>query len=608
MIGHGRGGRPVDGLFLHASLKELEPLVRGSRVDRISQPRPNTVLLTLYGRGGRCRIIVDVTPGTGALFRTGARWTNPPQPPVFTMVLRKHLLGLRLVDLGQAGLDRAAWFRFRGAREGRPVERVLQAEFFGPVPRLVLLDAGGTVIDALRRLDPEAHDRPAWPGMAYEPPPAAPGRWDPLTGDPEVLPPLLARALAEPMPPERAVTQTVAGVGPLLGRESVYRALALDPDGADPGSLTARRLAQGVLAWALPLRREGPVPTVLWPQAPDGPARPRLTAVDLEGHRRAGETVRVYDTCGEAADAVLAGPEAAMDDMRRSLQQAAAQARRKVQRLVTARRLDLSRGRRAEEWRRFADLLTANLWRWPGGRPVGHRVSVPDLESPEGPPVEIPLDPTLSPAKNAEVYYDRYRKARRTVDQASARLAEAEADLAYIDSFLLHLEQAETEAEVAALVQEWEAAAKAREGPKGKGRAKAPRRDQDPQAGEPRRFVSREGLPIYVGRNNKQNDWLVFQKAAPHDLWFHARGIPGAHVVVRLPHPGAEAGPDTIHDAAVLAAYYSQARNGANVPVDWVPVKRVKKIPGQKPGMVRYEGQRTLWVTPDPALVEALRR
>lgn len=115
-------------------------------------------------------------------------------------------------------------------------------------------------------------------------------------------------------------------------------------------------------------------------------------------------------------------------------------------------------------------------------------------------------------------------------------------------------------------------------------------------------------MPIYVGRNNRQNDWLVFQKAASHDLWFHARGIPGAHVLVRLPHPGAEAGPDTIQDAAVLAAYYSQARDGSNVPVDWVPVKRVKKIPGQKPGMVRYEGHQTVRVTPDRELVEALRR
>lgn len=611
-IGHGRGGSSVDGLFLHAALKELAPLVLGGRLDRISQPRPHTLLLTIWGPGGRCRVIVDVTPGAGALYRTTARWINPPQPPVFTMVLRKHLLGLRLVDMGQLGLDRAAWLRFQGHRDGRPVQRTLQAEFFGPSPRLVLLDADAKVIDALRRLDPAGHQRPAWPGLPYvPPPPAGAGRWDPLTGVPAVLPDLLARALQEGLPPERAVTQVVAGTGPVLGRESVYRAMAQNPGSNDAGSLGPDQLAQGVLAWALPLRREGPVPTVLWPVAGEE-GRPRLTVVDLEGYRRAGKTVRVYAGCGEAADDLFAGGQgAALEDLRRSLHQAAAKARRKAQRLVAARRLDLARGRQAEGWRRFADLLTANLWRWPGSRPVGDQVSVPDLSDPEGPPVTIPLDPTLSPAKNAEVYYSRYRKARRTVEEAAARLAAAEGELAYIDSFLLHLAQAESEDEVAALAREWAPSTggrgkRARTNAKAKGKGRTPAGGNE-KPGEPRRFRSREGLPIYVGRNNRQNEWLIFKKAAPHDLWFHARGIPGAHVLVRLPHPGAAVGDETIHDAALLAAYFSQARDGANVPVDWVPVKQVKKIPGQQPGMVRYEGQRTVRVTPDPALVEALR-
>lgn len=637
----------LDGLFLAAVLEEVGGRVLGGRVDRISQPQPDRVLFTFWTPGQRTRVMLAVTPHGGGIHVTKASWTNPQKPPVFTMVLRKHLLGARLIGWGQQGRDRAAWLAFTRRRGGRISELRLHAEFFGSTPRMVLTSTDGTVIDAMRRIAPADHKRPVWPGLPYTPPPAPSAPWDPYTATPSQLTGLLDGALAEGLPPWRAVVAVVAGAGPVLALETVHRAVPQDVGLGTADGVTASALAQAVLSWALPLRTTGPVAAGLYPQQPGqqhreqpcqkpqlqplaqpaGQVGPGLAVVELTGHRRVGRQVETFADFSSAADAILSGAAAAdnLARLRRPLAQAMAAAQKRAEKLVAARKKDLQRGHQADQWRLYADLLTANLWRWPGTASVGATITVPNLFATDEPPVTIPLRPALNPAQNAQQYYRRYRRAQRTVAQATTQLAKAEQELAYWASLQLHVEQAESDADLLALRAEWEEAdrshrrlgtrALARSRQRGLGRKqrrKAGDRRQTAAAGtsapdQPRRFRSREGLPIFVGRNNRQNERLTLQRAAPFDLWFHARGIPGAHVVVRLPNNKTVVGEETLADAALLAAYFSQARHSAGVPVDWVAVNKVKKIPGARPGMVRYQGHRTLTVTPDGERVAALQ-
>lgn len=528
------------------------------------------------------------------------------------MVLRKHLLGARLTGAGQFGLDRILWLTFTRRRGAGSQQFHLTAELFGPRPNLILVQADGIIVDALRRIPAEKAARPALPGLNYQQPPLKHSLWDPFVDSEEQLVRSLQEHLADGKPPRRALGQVVAGLGPILARETELRC-SPPAEGAAPNLAAA--LAAAVMSWSRILRQKGPQPTAAW--KPDGhPAG--LAVVPLTGHKQVKYEVRPFKSCGAAADALL-GQSQAAQSLQRQITQLGQQLTKEVkraQRLVKARQRDLQRGTQGQKWRLYADLLTANLWQWPDKNTLGREIRLPNLAEPDGAEIAIPLDPALTPNENAELYYQRYRRAQRTQRLAAAKLTEAERELDYLASLALHVEQAESEAELAELAAEWsswQAARKSsprRADENSAGKSKAGRRRQararQTSASQPRRFRSPTGLPIFVGHNNRQNDRLTFGQAAPYDLWFHARNIPGAHVVVRLPHAQSPVDEETIQAAAMLAAYYSQGRHSSGVPVDWTRVKNVRKIPGARPGMVRYDGQQTLAVTPDANLVKRL--
>lgn len=372
--------------------------------------------------------------------------------------------------------------------------------------------------------------------------------------------------------------------------------------------------------------------------SPPRDASPAAAAVGLaavEMQSLPAECQLPFPTMSQAVLAYFAPRQEAQEreDLRRRLQQIVRAALSRVRRRLEAQTAELSRAQQADRWRLAGETLTANLWRLGNGEAARHRTEI-TLPAPDGSgtPVTIQLDPSLSLADNARHFFNRYRKEQRALQVKAAQVEKTREELAYLEQLEESIEEAETCQDLKAIEVELE-----REGVAGyRGTGAAPhagQADRDKGAGRggggtkgvspaarrnawrqegplpPLRYVTRDGLEVLVGRNNHQNDWLTLRHARPEDLWLHTQKIPGAHVILHCPPGGLEAVPETsLYQAAMVAAYHSRARFSSHVPVDMTARKHVRKPPGARPGMVIYDSQRTLYVTPDESLVLSLRQ
>jgi predicted ribosome quality control (RQC) complex YloA/Tae2 family protein len=285
-----------------------------------------------------------------------------------------------------------------------------------------------------------------------------------------------------------------------------------------------------------------------------------------------------------------------MRQLGRDLMQTATNARDRVRRKIATQEKEYQTTQNRDALRRAGDLITANLYRMERGASV---LRAEDYYEENCPMVEIRLDPLRTPQQNAANYYKRYNKAKTAEKMLTEQLEKGRAELDYLESILEELRQAESEQDLQEIRAELKDAGYLK---RHSGEKKQPRR----AALKPRRFRSTAGLLISVGRNNRQNDQLTCKDAAPGDIWLHTQKIHGSHVILHT--GGTEADEESLVEAAKLAAYYSHAREGQNVPVDYTPVRFVKKPSGAKPGMVIYTTYRTLFVTPDEALVKELQQ
>ncbi|MFS8571211.1 MAG: NFACT family protein [Thermaerobacter sp.] len=613
----------VDGLLLRACLEEVRSRALGARVERVYQPRPDTLTISLYRPGsGPLTLLARCSARHGRLHLTSRRLDNPPSPTDFCMVLRKHLEGRRLVEARQRGLDRLAALEF-GGTAAPPVRLVL--ELTGPAANAVLVDAEDRVLDAMKRRAGAAGGRDLVPHAVYEPP---------ARGDRLELTALDVHKLAVRLdgsgggPLWRLLLAQVEGPGPDVWREMAMRA-GCDPDQAwhevPPGA--RRHLFGGIEALAATARAGAWSPAAVVV----GSRFRALAAVPLEAlARRLQGNLAIFDRPSELCDAVFAAweEEDALRDRRQALEAAARRALSRAQRRHEARLADLAAAGEAERLRRWGQLLLAQAHLVPRG---SSSVTLPDLFEEGTPAVEIPLDPTLTAAANAERLFERARRAERARETAARMLEEAAQEVRHLQAVLVAVEQADdlaTLEEVAAELRDHGYLAGApdasghrarRRGARGSGsrpgaggrEARSRRRDggrSGEQGPRPLRLVSRDGWTILVGRSNRQNDHLTFRTAAPTDWWFHVKDEPGAHVIARPPggRSSDRVPPATLEDAAMAAAYYSAARHGQNVPVDYTQRRRVHKPQGARPGFVVYEGHRTVFVTPDPERLRQL--
>ncbi|MEY8388883.1 NFACT RNA binding domain-containing protein [Oscillospiraceae bacterium 38-13] len=571
----------IDAICLRAVVEELRPQLTGLRIDKVQQPAKDQVILLFRGK----RLLLNAGAGAPRLQLTEIPRENPAEPPMFCMLLRKHLSGARVAEITQPPLERLVRIELDASDElGRSGRRTLVLEAMGRRSNLILLDGEGRVIDSLRRVDADmSARRQVLPGLFYQPPASA-GRL-PFLEETEAG---FAAAFAS-APAEKAADAFLLdryfGLSPLMARELAFRAA---------GDTEARLFQLG-----------GPGP--LWRELEAFSSRVRenrFTPICLLRDGKPldfacvpigqyGGAAEAYPSFSALLDAFYEARERQERARQRGadLLRAAGTARDRLRRKLALQEKEYAGTQDRDKLRMQGDLITANLYRMERGQA---RLECENFYEDNAPAV-IPLDPLLTPQQNAAKYYKRYAKARTAEKHLRRQMELARRDLEYLESVLAEIAQAETEQDFLDI------RAELREGGFLKKQGKAKR--EKPAA--PREFRTRSGLRVQVGRNNRQNDKLTLKDADRRDLWLHTQKIHGSHVILRC--AGQAPSEEDIAEAAALAAWFSQARESGNVPVDYTEVRNVKKPAGGRPGMVVYTTYRTVNVTPEEAVVKELR-
>ena len=576
---------PLDAVSLQAVVRELRSELLGLRIEKVQQPARDQVILLL--RGSR-RLLLNAGAGAPRIQLTRLTRDNPAEPPMFCMLLRKHLVGAKIADITQPPLERLVKIELDIIDDfGQPGKRTLALEAMGRRSNLVLLDGEGRIIDCMRRVDAEmSPQRQVLPGLYYELP-LATDRLAVTEETEEGFREKLARADGE-RAADAFLLDHYFGLAPLIARELTYRAT-----GETDRRLYALTDAQKEALWrefsqfASAIKENRFTPTVL---KKDG--RPmEFSCVPITQYGSA-VTLETYESFSELLDAFYETRER-LDRVRQrgaELIRTATTARDRMRRKLAMQEKDYAATQNRDQLRICGDLITSNLYRMERGQ---SKLTCENFYDENCAEITIPLDPLLTPQQNAAKYYKRYNKAKTAEKHLREQMDIARRDLEYLESVLEEIDKAELEQDFNDIRAELrEGGFLRQQGKKGMERP-----------AKPRQFKTSTGFRVLVGRNNRQNDKLTLKDADHRDIWLHTQKIHGSHVI--LCTGGKTVDDDTIVEAAKIAAYYSQARESGNVPVDYTPVKNVKKPAGGRPGMVIYHVYNTVNVTPDGDFVKA---
>ncbi len=586
-----------DGVMLAAIAAELDDKLIGGRIDRINQHRADELNLQIRSLGHNYRLQISAHATQARIHLTATKKENPMQPPLFCMVLRKHLEGGRLAAFYQPGLERLLEIKIEGTDElGRPATRRLIVEIMGKHSNIILVDdANGAIIDGIKRYSHNlSRHREVLPGRTYIYPPRQ-TKLDPVVISEEMLMPALL-ALPETTTLEQGLAKIIDGLSPESAREIIFRTgLEKSQQLEFLGLYEYRRIMQELaqLAKSITSRQFNPV---LARQGTD------YLAFSAVGLNHLNSQIISLTSSSAAVDEFYRAREITgqRERTRQSLMAGVNNALTKLGRKIGLLEDTLRQARETATYRHLGELLTANLYLV---KPGLEEIEVTDFYDPAQQKLVIKLDSRLGPAANAQAFFKRYNKGRQQLTMAGEQLRQAREEFAYLESLRTFLSQAVSLEELAAMRPELIAAGYLAETAPSAGR----KIKKEGLPLPPLKFNSSDGYEILVGRNNRQNDYLTQRLGTDDDYWFHTKDIPGAHVLIRTP-TGHEVPDATLEEAALLAAYYSQARESSTVPVDFTRRKNVRKPKGAKPGMVIYDHQRTIYVNPRQELIEQIRR
>ena len=563
-----------DFLTMKAVCAELRLAITGAQVQQISQPRREEIVLSLYHEGKEHHLLLSCHPQRARVHLTAGRPRRPEQPPPFCMLLRKYLIGARIRDFFQPPLERVLEIEFT-AVEGLPAVTLI-AEIMGRRSNLLLVDGGRVILGAVQTATWEQNPRRAiLPGELYREVPGQ-GKLDPLSISPEELGRSMEIHLAAGGSPEKALLKAAGGISPLAARELIYRS-GWD-GGAPQGSL--QKLHKELRALLHPSSGAAG-PTLL-------PELGIYASYPLKHHRDAVE--RCYASMNELLDRFYRDlvDRAELETLQGQLRSRVNRRRLRLEQKLAYLKEDLEKVEEADRYRIYGETLLTYASRI--GRGETEAV-LPDLYRPHS-SLTIPLDPSRSAVNNARDYFRRYRKIIASRKHLEKQIAAIEADLAYYHELLYTIEESDS-ASLEEIKDELIEAGLLKSPPRRGGWGKKKRREQAPQ---PLSHRSSSGATILVGRNNRQNDYLTFKLAGRRDIWLHAQGLPGSHVIIR--GEGTPPAESDLIEAAQLAAYHSKGRELSAVAVDYTEVRHVRRAPGGRPGFVLYDHFKTIIVNP----------
>lgn len=577
---------PLDAICLRAVLNELRPKLIGARIDKVQQPARDQIVLLLRGN---LRLLLNAGANQPRIQLTNILRDNPAQPPMFCMLLRKHLVGARVLAIEQPDLERMVILTLQCTDEfGEISQKQLVLECMGRRSNLVLLDAQGCIVECLRRVDADlSAARQLLPGLFYRLPTPL-DKLSLLTQEDDSIA-LARRGGEEEAAVDKWVLDHYTGISPLIARELAFRAGgATDVRFGALNGAQRETLAQEFADTASAIKEDRYTPVILYR---DG--KPVDFTYRLIAQYGAETQVETREDFSSLLDEFYDARERQELSARRGreLAHAASVARDRMARKAENLKRDYAATQKRDEFRLRGDLITANLYRMKGGERV---LQAENYYEDGCPLIDIPLDPLLTPQQNAAKNYKQYNKLKTAEFHLREQIEKAENERAYLESVLQELSQAETEQEFNEIRRELQETNYLK---------KSSGKKEQKRAFAPRTFKTSGGFEVLVGRSNVQNDQLT-KKADKRDYWFHTQHIHGSHVILRC--AGLTPGDEDLREAAMLAAYFSQAKESSGVGVDYCPVKFVKKPAGARPGMVTYDNYRTLYVTPEEGLAKKL--
>jgi predicted ribosome quality control (RQC) complex YloA/Tae2 family protein len=566
-----------DGVFTYAVVTELQQTLAGGRITKIHQPAANELVLQIRAYGRNYKLLLSAHPSYARVHLTNETYDNPSEPPMFCMLLRKHLEGSIIEAIRQVDFDRIIIIETKGRNEiGDIHTKQLMVEIMGRHSNIILVDKEtNTIIDSIKHLSPAVNRyRTVLPGHEYIAPPSH-GKINPLEATEETIVKKIdfhAGKLAE------QIVATFSGISPLFAKEAVFRA----------GLANRATLPKSFIALMDEVRAHRFAPAMYTNGEKEWFYVLPLTHLQVEA--------KAFATPSELLDRFYFG-KAERDRVKQQahdLERFIANEKAKNEKKLVKLKQTLEEAKQAEQYRLYGELLTANLYAIERGM---KEIEVINYYDENGATVTIPLDPQKSPSENAQSYFQKYQKAKNSLNIVQEQIERTKEEIAYFDTLLQQLETAASK-DVEEIREELIEQGYLR------ARAAKQTKKQKQRKIELDRYVASDGTEILVGKNNKQNDYLTTKLAHKDELWLHTKDIPGSHVVIRSKNPSEQ----TIIEAANLAAYFSKARQSSSVPVDYTRVRYVKKPSGAKPGFVIYENQQTIYVTPDEDLVIRMKK
>ncbi|GAB4072409.1 NFACT RNA binding domain-containing protein [Barrientosiimonas marina] len=565
---------PYDGIVTRAVTNDLQEKIIPGRIAKIHQPTDTELIITIRSQGQNHSLLLSVHSVYARMHVTHETYQNPKEPPMFCMLLRKHLSGAVIESLEQYGMERIITLSVQSRNEiGDMTSKKLVIELMGKHSNITLVDGDrGHILDSLKHVPASQNRyRTILPGHTYRLPPSQ-NKADPLQISSEAF---IQKLDFNSGKVGNQIVGTIMGFSPFLAEEIAYQAKL--------GSIEAYQNAFANMQEAIKTNRYSP-----------GIYRNGKEDFHVLPITHANGEADVFSDPNSMLDAFFSG-KAERDRVKqqaKDLYQFLKNEKDKNNRKLKKHEKTLKKAEHAATYQRLGELLTAHMHQVKQG---DKDAQVIDYYDPEQNTITIDLDPNKTPSENAQNFFKTYQKLKTSKDKVQQEIVKAQQEITYLDQLLQQIDTARL-ADIEEIRDELREEGYLKKQKQGK-------RKKKPAKPSPERFTTSDGTPVLVGKNNKQNDYVTMKMANRDDIWLHTQNIPGSHVVIRGQDPADE----TLQEAAQLAAYFSKSSQSSSVPVDYTRVRHVWKPNGSKPGFVTYNNQKTLFVTPEKRLIEALK-
>ncbi len=577
-----------DGIAVRCAVHELNRLLLGGRIDKIYMPDKDEIIVCFRSLGKNRKLLLSCNPSLPRVHFISQNRENPLSPPSFCMLLRKQLSGGKLISVSQPDMERIIEFGVEAKNElGDTVVRYLIIEIMGRHSNIILTDENMRITECIRRVDASvSRARLVLPGMEYEYPPPQ-NKLLPENVTYEVVKRIIFDCPNEKRL-DKHILENFAGFSPMLSREPVFRACGdASPVYMQISATQAERTAEELFRFLEDLKERRFSPCIVYDDA-----KPKdFSAFEITMYDNRKEV----ESLTESLDGFYYEREFHTKLLRKGsdMIKTVANLLERYRRKAVLQQDSIAESEKKDEYKVCGDVITANIYKIHKG---DKRLIAENFY--DGSEIDISLDAQLSPSENAQRYYSMYNKLKNTAEKAKVQLEHSLKDIEYLESIQTAIENSENLSDLSEIKLELYDEGYIR-------RPKSSKKEKEKQ-NMPMRFVSSDGFDIFVGKNNRQNDYLTLKLAKKQDIWFHTKTIPGSHTVISAGN--GEVPESTLREAAMLAAYHSKARNSQNVPVDYTVIKNVKKPSGAKPGMVIYVDYNTVYVTPDEEKIQIMKK